>query len=54
MIFDFFKKREYSNVVQFPEKAPYPYIEPPEKIVRELHYYLFHFLDKYSFWCYTN
>ena len=21
---------------------------------RELHHYLFHFLDKYSFWCYTN
>ena len=38
MIFDFFKKREYSNVVQFPEKVPYPYIEPPEKIAPEAIY----------------
>lgn len=33
MIFDFFKKREYSNVVQFPEKSPYPQIEPPKRYV---------------------
>ena len=33
MIFDFFKKRDYSNVVQFPEKVPYPYIEPPTREV---------------------
>jgi len=29
MIFDFFKKRDQSNVVKFPEKVPY--IEPPKK-----------------------
>ena len=32
MIFDFFKKRDYSNVVPFPEKVPYPYSEPIEQI----------------------
>lgn len=30
MIFDFFKKREHSNVLQFPE-SKVPYIEPPKK-----------------------
>jgi len=30
MIFDFFKKREYSNVLQFPE-TKVPYVEPPKK-----------------------
>jgi hypothetical protein len=33
MIFDFFKKRDYSNVVQLPEKVPYPYVEPPTREV---------------------
>jgi hypothetical protein len=30
MIFDFFKKREHSNVLQFPE-TKVPYVEPPKK-----------------------
>jgi hypothetical protein len=29
MIFDFFKNRDQSNVVKFPEKIPY--VEPPKK-----------------------
>ena len=29
MIFDWFKKRDYSNVVKFPESKAVPYIEPP-------------------------
>ena len=29
MIFDWFKKRDYSNVVKFPEPKSVPYIEPP-------------------------
>jgi hypothetical protein len=28
-MFDWFKKREYSNVVPFPEPKAVPYIEPP-------------------------
>jgi hypothetical protein len=28
-MFDWFKKREYSNVVPFPEPKGVPYIEPP-------------------------
>jgi hypothetical protein len=31
MIFDWFKKREYSNVVPFPEPKAVPYIEPPKQ-----------------------
>jgi len=32
-MFDWFKKREYTNVIKFPEqiKDPIPYIEPPKK-----------------------
>ena len=30
MIFDFFKKREYDNVLKFPE-IKVPYVEPPKK-----------------------
>ncbi len=30
-MFDWFKKREYSNVVKFPELKEVPYIEPPTK-----------------------
>ena len=30
MIFDFFKKREHSNVLKFPE-TKVPYVEPPKK-----------------------
>jgi hypothetical protein len=29
LMFDFFKKREYSNVVPFPKPEAVPYIEPP-------------------------
>jgi hypothetical protein len=29
LMFDFFKKRDYSNVVKFPEPKAVPYIEPP-------------------------
>ena len=29
MIFDWFKKKDYSNVIKFPEVKS-PYIEPPE------------------------
>jgi len=28
--FDFFRKRDYSNVVKFPESKETPYIEPPK------------------------
>jgi hypothetical protein len=28
-MFDWFKKRDYSNVVKFPEPKAVPYIEPP-------------------------
>ena len=38
MIFDFFKKREYSNVVQFPEKVSSPYSEPIEQTAPEAIY----------------
>jgi len=30
-MFDWFKKREYTNVIKFPEPVKTPYIEPPEK-----------------------
>jgi hypothetical protein len=32
-MFDWFKKRDHSNVIKFPEqiKVPTPYIEPPNK-----------------------
>jgi hypothetical protein len=35
-MFDWFKKREYSNVLPFPEPKAVPYIEPPKK--EEEHY----------------
>jgi hypothetical protein len=28
-MFDWFKKRDYSNVLKFPERKEVPYIEPP-------------------------
>jgi hypothetical protein len=28
-MFDWFKKRDYSNVVKFPESRAVPYVEPP-------------------------
>jgi hypothetical protein len=32
MIFDWFKKPDYSNVVKFPERTPaVPYVEPPKQ-----------------------
>jgi len=30
-MFDWFKKREYSNVIPFPEPKAVPYIEPPKQ-----------------------
>lgn len=30
-MFDWFKKRDYSNVVKFPKPEAVPYIDPPEK-----------------------
>lgn len=33
MIFDWFKRPDYSNVVKFPEKVSAPYIEPPKREV---------------------
>lgn len=37
MIFDFFKKREHSNVLKFPE-TKVPYIEPPKRTMPEAIY----------------
>jgi hypothetical protein len=31
LMFDWFKKRDYSNVVKFPEPKAVPYIEPPSE-----------------------
>jgi hypothetical protein len=30
-MFDWFKKRDYSNVVKFPKSESVPYIEPPKE-----------------------
>ena len=38
MIFDFFKKRDYSNVVQFPDKVSSPYVEPTKQTMPEAMY----------------
>ena len=44
MIFDWFKKRDYSNVIKFPEvKAPY--VEPPESKKESKTYYTFGVTD---------
>jgi hypothetical protein len=38
-MFDWFKKREYSNVVKFPESKAVPYIEPPPEPEKPAHTY---------------
>jgi hypothetical protein len=38
-MFDWFKKREYSNVVPFPEPKAVPYIEPAPKEKESTTYY---------------
>jgi hypothetical protein len=40
-MFDWFKKREYSNVIKFPEPVKTPYIEPPEPKKESKTYYTF-------------
>jgi hypothetical protein len=47
MIFDWFKKREYSNVVPFPKPEAVPYIEPPAPKEKdpEIHYTIGHTSD---------
>ena len=44
VMFDFFKKREYSNVVPFPEPVATPYIEPPAPKEKDptIHYTIGH------------
>jgi hypothetical protein len=39
LMFDFFKKRDYSNVVKFPEPKAVPYIEPPKEKEKPAHTY---------------
>lgn len=38
MIFDFLKKRDYSNVVEFPDKVSSPYVEMPKETAPEAMY----------------
>lgn len=38
-MFDWFKKREYSNVVPFPKPEAVPYIEPPAEPEKPAHTY---------------
>jgi len=38
-MFDFFKKRDYSNVVKFPEAKEVPYVEPPKEKEKPTHTY---------------
>jgi len=38
-MFDWFKKREYSNVVKFPESKAVPYVEPPAEPEKPAHTY---------------
>jgi hypothetical protein len=47
VMFDFFKKREYSNVVPFPEPKTVPYIEPPAPEEKDptIHYTIGHTSD---------
>jgi hypothetical protein len=44
MIFDWFNKTNYSNVVKFPEVKT-PYIEPPKQESKARTYYTFGFTD---------
>jgi hypothetical protein len=39
LMFDFFKKRDYSNVVKFPAPQAVPYIEPPKEKEKPAHTY---------------
>jgi len=40
MMFDFFKKRDYPNVVKFPEQPKaVPYVEPPQEKEKSAHTY---------------
>ena len=43
-MFDWFKKREYSNVVPFPEPKGVPYVEPPAPKEKDpaIHYTIGH------------
>lgn len=43
-MFDWFKKKEYSNVIKFPEVKP-PYVEPPEAKKESKTYYTFGVTD---------
>jgi hypothetical protein len=45
MIFDWFKKRDYSNVVKFPEPKSVPYVEPPVPKKESKTYYTFGLTD---------
>ena len=36
-MFDWFKKRDYSNVVKFPEPKAVPYVEPPVEPEKPAH-----------------
>ena len=38
-MFDWFKKREYSNVDKFPESKAVPYVEPPAEPEKPAHTY---------------
>jgi hypothetical protein len=40
-MFDWFKKREYTNVIKFPEVKT-PYIEPPKEKDPAIHYTIGH------------
>jgi hypothetical protein len=41
-MFDWFKKREYSNVIKFPEPVKTPYVEPPKEKDPSIHYTIGH------------
>jgi hypothetical protein len=43
-MFDWFKKKEYSNVIKFPEPKT-PYVEPPEPKKESKTYYTFGLTD---------
>jgi hypothetical protein len=43
-MFDWFKKREYTNVIKFPEVKT-PYVEPPEPKKESKTYYTFGLTD---------
>jgi len=44
-MFDWFKKRDYSNVVKFPEPKAVPYIKPPKEESKSKVYYTFGLTD---------